>query len=73
MSLPKQLDGTDGRIIFELAHRNPQVKVFWHLGETYVGETQNFHKKELSPTKGQHKLTVVDEAGNSTSIRFTIK
>lgn len=73
VSIPKQLDGTEGRIVFELAHRNPRSKVFWHLNETYVGETQNFHKKELSPAKGQHKLTVVDEAGNSTSIRFTVK
>jgi len=73
VSIPKQLDGTEGRIVFELAHRNPQAKVFWHLDETYAGETQNFHKRELSPEKGQHKLTVVDEAGNSASIRFTVK
>lgn len=73
VSIPKQLDGTQGRIIFELAHRNPQSKVFWHLDEDYIGETQNFHKKELSPLKGNHRLTVVDEAGNSVSIRFIVK
>lgn len=73
VSIPKQLDGSPGRLVFELAHRNPQAKVFWHLDETYMGETQNFHKKELSPVKGEHRLTVVDEAGNSTSIRFTVK
>jgi len=73
VSIPKQLDGSQGRIVFELAHRNPQSKIFWHLDETYVGETQHFHKKELSPASGSHKLTVVDESGNSTSIRFTVK
>ncbi len=73
VSIPKQLDGSQGRIVFELAHRNPQSKVFWHLDETYVGETQHFHKKELSPASGSHKLTVVDESGNTTSIRFTVK
>lgn len=73
VSIPKQLDGTKGRVIFELAHRNAQSKVFWHLDETYMGETQNFHKKELSPAPGPHRLTVVDENGNSISIRFSVK
>lgn len=73
VSLPRQLDGTEGKIIFDLAHRNPQSKIYWHLDENYVGETQNFHKKELSPSKGTHRLTVVDEAGNSIAIKFSVK
>lgn len=73
VSIPKQMDGTGGRVVFELAHRNPQLKVYWHLDEKYVGETQIFHKKELSPASGQHKLTVVDELGNSISLDFTVK
>lgn len=73
VSIPKQLDGRNGRIIFELAHRDPRSKVFWHLDETYVGETQNFHKQELAPSAGNHRLTVVDENGNSLSINFSVK
>lgn len=73
VSIPKQLDGSNGRIIFELAHRNSQLKVYWHLDETYIGETQNFHKQELSPTQGRHRLTVVDEAGNTASVSFSVK
>ena len=73
INIPKQLNGTQGNIIFELAHRNPQNKVFWHLDETYIGETEGFHKKEISPKSGQHRVTVVDEIGNTTSVRFTVK
>lgn len=73
ISLPKQLDGTDGQVIFELAHRNPQNRVFWHLDNQYIGETQGFHKKEYTPSKGKHKLTAVDESGSNISINFTIK
>lgn len=73
VSIPKQLDGRNGRIIFELAHRDSRSKVFWHLDETYVGETQNFHKQELAPSAGNHRLTVVDENGNSLSINFSVK
>lgn len=73
INMPKQLDGTPGAAIFELAHRNPQNKVFWHLDEKYIGETENFHKKEITAPMGQHRITVVDESGNSLSIPFTIK
>ncbi|MBB4036447.1 penicillin-binding protein 1C [Dysgonomonas hofstadii] len=73
ISLPKQLDGSPGQLVFELAHRNPQTRVFWHLDGEYIGETQHFHKKEYSPSKGEHSLTVVDESGNSLSTKFNIK
>ncbi|MDU1891176.1 MAG: penicillin-binding protein 1C [Dysgonomonas sp.] len=73
ISLPKQLDGSEGVVIFELAHRNPQNRVFWHLDGQYIGETSNFHKKEYNPKKGEHVLTVVDETGINLSIKFTIK
>lgn len=73
INMPKQLDGTPGAAIFELAHRNPQNKVFWHLDEKYIGETENFHKKEITASIGQHRITVVDESGNSLSIPFTVK
>ena len=73
ISLPKQLDGSPGQLIFELAHRSPQNRVFWHLDSKYIGETKDFHNKEHSPEKGSHTLTVVDETGASVSTKFTIK
>ena len=73
IGLPKQLDGSDGVVIFELAHRNPQNRVYWHLDGTYIGETSDFHKKEYSPQKGEHTLTIVDETGASLTIKFSIK
>lgn len=73
ISLPKQLDGSPGSLIFELAHRSPQNRVFWHLDGQYIGETKDFHKKEYTPGKGEHSLTVVDETGANLTIRFSIK
>lgn len=73
ISLPKQLDGTPGSLIFELAHRSPQNRVFWHLDGQYIGETKDFHKKAYTPQKGEHSLTVVDEGGASLSIKFSTK
>lgn len=72
ITTPKQLDGTTARIVFELAHRKPSNRAFWHLNDKYIGETSDIHKKEYTPQKGKHKLTVVDESGESISIRFTV-
>lgn len=73
LTITKQLDGTRGNAVFELAHRNPSAHVFWHLGGDYLGETSYIHQMELSPDAGDHTLTVVDEEGNSSSIRFKVE
>lgn len=71
--ITKQLDGSKGKVIVELAHRNSSAKVFWHLDNNYVGETSDIHKLELSPQIGEHTLTVVDNNGNSTNIKFKVE
>lgn len=73
LRITKQLDGSRGKAVFELAHRNPSARVFWHLNESYLGETSNIHQLELSPDAGEHTLTVVDEDGNSLAIRFKVE
>lgn len=73
INLPKQLDGSPGQIVFELAHRSPQNRVFWHLDGKYIGETMIFHKKEYTPSQGDHTLTVVDELGAEIKLNFSVK
>ena len=73
VSIPRQLDGSEGQVVFEIAHRSPRNKVFWHIDNEYIGETQNIHKKEFRPAKGEHRLTVVDETGERTSMKFIVK
>lgn len=73
LRITKQLDGSRGKAVFELAHRNPSARVFWHLDTDYIGETSNIHQMELSPPPGEHILTVVDDEGNTSAIRFTVE
>lgn len=73
LKITRQLDGSRGKAVFELAHRNPSAHVFWHLGRDYLGETSTIHQMELSPDPGEHTLTVVDENGISLSIRFEVE
>ena len=38
--IPKQLDGSKGAIVFNLAHSNNDATVFWHLDEEYITSTR---------------------------------
>ena len=73
IKITKQLDGSRGKAVFELAHRNHSTRVFWHLDNEYIGETSDVHQMELSPDAGDHVLTVVDEAGNSLVCKFKVE
>lgn len=73
IALPKQMDGSAGYITAELAHSNPGTTIFWHLDQTYLTQTQDFHKVSLQPAPGKHSLTAVDSEGNTASTIFFIE
>jgi len=70
--VPVDLDGNLSRTVFKLAHRNPELTVFWHLDGEYMGSTTAFHNLELNPPAGKHLLTLVDEKGNRLEQGFEI-
>jgi penicillin-binding protein 1C len=73
LKLPKQLDGSLGNANFELAHQHPSTVVYWHLDGDYIGETSDVHQMQLSPSKGKHRVTVVDEMGNALWVEFGVE
>ena len=73
LSLPRQLDGTVEGVVFRAAHHRPDATLWWHLDQTYVGETRFLHQLRLAPEPGRHSLTVVDQDGNTASISFEVK
>ncbi len=70
--IPRDLDGTQQKTIFEIAHRIQDITVFWHLDDTYIGSTKNKHKMEIIANAGQHKITLVDEKGETIVWYFYI-
>jgi penicillin-binding protein 1C len=70
--IPRELDGNPGRSVFELAHRNPNATVFWHLDGKFVGSTKTIHHLALNPGEGKHILTAVDEEGSSIERSFIV-
>ena len=70
--VPIDLDGQMSKTIFRATHRDPSKKIFWHLDQSYLGSTQDFHELALNPPLGRHTLTLVDEVGEKTTQSFEV-
>jgi penicillin-binding protein 1C len=70
--IPRELDGTRGRAVFEAVHRRPEATIYWHLDERYLGETHTFHQQSLDIDPGEHILTLVDDQGERIARRFQV-
>jgi penicillin-binding protein 1C len=70
--VPFELDGQLGRTVFEAAHRDSGMTVYWHLDEHYLGATRELHQMALAPEPGEHAITVVDENGERVQRFFRV-
>lgn len=70
--IPIEIDGSLGRTVFEAVHRNPSVKIYWHLDEAYLGETKEIHQMALNPSVGEHVLLLMDENGIAQQVKFEV-
>ena len=70
--IPRLEDGKPGEMVFSLAHRYPETRVYWHFDGRYLGETAFIHQYSMSPEPGRHTMTVTDDKGNTVSTTFTV-
>ena len=70
--IPIDLDGRPGWVIFEAVHRENQSTIYWHLDESYLGSTRDFHQITLRPAPGEHRLTLVDDSGRRIERSFRV-
>lgn len=70
--VPIEIDGKPGEAVFTATHRNTTEKIFWHMDDSYLGTTQEFHQMALHPPAGKHTLTLVDEQGVQIHVPFEI-
>lgn len=73
LTIPRDFRGEPTEAIFEIAHRRENAIIYWHLNETFIGQTNSFHKMALQPNKGFHNLTLVDDLGNTQKISFRVE
>lgn len=71
--LPKGFSGKQEKFIFKAAHARRDATLYWHLNETYLGETTDNHQMACTVTSGKHVLTLIDNDGNQRKIMFEVK
>ena len=71
--LPRQLDGSAGQIVFRAAHRRKGAVIFWHIDNQFIGATEAPHQIPSAPAAGKHRLTLVDDVGNTITETFTVE
>ncbi len=62
--LAKDFDANVNEVVFKLAHRSTETKVYWYLDQTFIGVTETFHDIAIQPMPGNYLLTAVDQEGN---------
>lgn len=70
--IPREMDGTLGMVVFEVAHQSPKNLIYWYVDDRFQGTTQHIHKMALQPEKGKHRLILLDDDGNILSEGFEV-
>ena len=70
--LPLQLDGKLGQSIFRAIHRDKQAQIYWHLDDTYLGQTSAPHQMPVQAAAGRHRLVLTASDGSRLEQPFTI-
>ena len=61
--IPVDLDGRRSRAVLQAVHRQPEMTLYWHLDDNFLGETNTFHEQSVSLEPGWHKLLLIDQQG----------
>jgi penicillin-binding protein 1C len=70
--IPRELNGSEGSVVFQVAHRSPTAVIYWHLDKQFIGSTSKSHRIGLTPNEGNHTLTLVDENGETLERNFYV-
>lgn len=71
--LPKGFTGEQEKFVFSAAHAERDAVIYWYVDEEYVGLTDSSHQLALRAERGDHVLTLTDDAGNTRRIKFTVR
>ncbi|GHU61079.1 hypothetical protein FACS1894121_1930 [Bacteroidia bacterium] len=71
--IPRDFGGEKGRVVFDLAHHEPQTEVFWHIDDNYMGMTKDVHQLAFDIPRGWHELHIFDSDGNTLRQRFRVE
>lgn len=72
MYIPIELDGSEGALVAQAAHKDSSITIYWDLDGEYLGGTQTYHQMKIRAESGTHILTLTDSRGNVRKRTFTV-
>ena len=70
--LARQMDGQRAKFTCSVAHSDPDIELFWHCDDTYVGVTKDLHTIQMDISSGVHTISVTDTYGQTESVTIRI-
>lgn len=70
--IPRELDGSSGSVLFQVAHRSSTSTIYWHLDGGYLGSTKMTHQLSMTAPVGVHTITLVDDKGEMLEQTFNV-
>ncbi|MEL1244795.1 penicillin-binding protein 1C [Flavobacterium sp. DGU11] len=70
--LTKDFNGKVQPFVLKAAHTSANARLFWYIGDKYLGETHTFHEMPVEARTGKYVITVIDESGNEIRRRVEI-
>ena len=70
--IPLNFEEVNEAIFFEATHINEKINLYWHLDNSFIGTTKGIHQMKYMPSTGKHRLTIIDEKGNSDMVVFEV-
>ena len=70
--LARQMDGQRAKFTCSVAHSDPDIELFWHCDDTYVGVTKDLHTIQMDVSSGVHTISATDTYGQTESVTIRI-
>ena len=70
--IPRKLNNDKSKLVFSAVHSSETESLFWHLDDSYLGETKFIHDMSFRAGKGKHVILLKDRKGVEKRIVFEV-
>ena len=70
--IPRKLNNDKSKLVFSAVHSTETESLFWHLDNSYLGETKFIHDMSFRAGKGKHVMLLKDKKGVEKRIVFEV-
>lgn len=70
VKIPINIEGEKEYMVIQAHTLHNNTKLYWHLNEEFIGETNSYHQISIQPPQGKILLSIIDELGNQINIPF---